>query len=103
MTVTTNARIQIHAKFTIDEPTPLFVVAAEVLDGDVRVGMHVCVPLNSMTVVTFPILQIAPVPNSVGLDLLGLVIAADESDVALVDAFQPIVDEIWDVTPDGAD
>ena len=100
MSLTMVARIQIHAKFTIDKPAPLFVVAAEVLDGDVRVGMQVCVPLAPGTVVTFPILEIAPVPNSVGLDLLGLVIAADESDCALVDAFEPIVDEIWDVTTD---
>ena len=89
-----------RSKFTIDKPASLFVSDAEVIDVDIRVGMHVCVPLAPGTVVTFPILEIGPVPNSVGLDLLGLVIAADESDCALVDAFEPIVDEIWDVMAD---
>ncbi|MHC4879300.1 MAG: hypothetical protein ACYTGL_22830 [Planctomycetota bacterium] len=97
------ARVQVHSTFTVPKPVPLFVVAVEVVDGEISAGMFLRVPLNPMLDFTVRIADVGPINNSWGLSLVGLVLRCDdESSRQLVDVMN-IGDELLAVTHDGED
>jgi len=98
-----NARVQVHATFTVPDPVPLFVVSVEILEGQIRSGMFLRVPLNSMLDLTARIASIGEVNNSWGLPLVGLTLRCeDECGRDIMDALN-IGDEILAVTDHGED
>jgi len=66
------ASVKVHAVFSVSVPTPLFIVAAEVLDGHVEPGMYVHLPFNDNVTFTVRILSTSVVPNTSAIPLLGL-------------------------------
>lgn len=99
-----SARVHVHATFTVSEPKPYFIVAVEVLEGEVKPGMFVTIQFNPSFGVTVRILSTATVRNDFGIDLLGLVLNCNQDSQAreFIDALN-IGDEIWDVGVDGDD
>ncbi len=98
-----NARVQVHGTFTVSVPVPIFVVSVEILEGNVRAGMFLRVPLNSMIDLTARIASIGPINNSWGLPLVGLAIRCEDEGVReIIDAMN-IGDEILAITQDGED
>ena len=99
-----SARVHVHATFTTSVPMPLFIVAVEVLEGTLTLGMFVTIPFNPTFGMTVRILSIAPVQNDFGIELLGLVLNCDQDPQAreLIDALN-IGDETWKVSTDGED
>lgn len=97
------ARVQVHASFTVPAPIPLYVIAVETIAGNLAAGMFVHIPLNPMVAFTVRICEVRPVRNSWGLSLSGLVLRCeDESGRQLIDAFG-IGDELLVVHDTGED
>ena len=98
------ARVHVHATFTTAVPTPLFIVAVEVVEGTVRPGMFVTIPFNATFGMTVRILSIAPVRNDFGIELLGLVLNCGHDPQAreIIDGLN-VGDETWKVGTDGED
>ena len=96
-----DARVQIHATFTVSTPIPLFVVAVEVLEGTVGPNMFLRIPLNSTLDITVRIASVEWINNSWGMPLRGLCIKCDdETSRQFVDALN-IGDEILVVSQRG--
>ena len=97
------ARVQVHSTFTVPQPVPLFVVAVEILEGEVSCGMFLRVPLSATLDLTVRIVDAGTINNSWGLSLVGLVLRCeDEGCRQLIDAMN-IGDELLAVTYDGED
>ena len=97
-------RVHVHAAFTTSVPTPLFIVAVELIEGTVSPGMFVTIPFSSSFGITVRILSTAPVQNDFGIELLGLVLNCNQDPQAreFIDALN-IGDETWTVGTDGED
>lgn len=99
----TDARLQVHATFTVSTPTPLFVVAVEVLEGTVSPNMFMRIPLNQSLDITVRIRSIETISNSWGLSLQGLCIQClDDTSRQFIDALH-IGDEILVASQRGED
>jgi hypothetical protein len=97
-----SARVHVRASFTSPTPVPLFIVAVEVLEGQILPGMFVRIPLNRSFDFAVQILSVAPVRNDLGVKLLGLVLDCenDEANRELID-MMGVGDEVWEVSFDG--
>lgn len=101
--LSTDARVQVHATFTVSFPKPIFVVAVEILEGNVGPNMLLRIPLKSTLDVTVRIASVEYIHNSWGLPLRGLCIqCSDDTSQQFVDALN-IGDEILVVSQRGED
>ena len=97
------ARVQVHATFTVPEPVPLFIVAVEILEGEISPGMFLRVPLNPMLDITSRIASVAKVTNSWGISLVGLTLRCEDEGIRQITEALNIGDEVLAATPDGID
>ena len=97
------ARVQVHATFTVPEPVSLFVVAMEILRGEIKPGMFLRVPLNSMLDITSRIASVTDVTNSWGILLVGLVLCCEDEGIRQITETLNIGDEVLAVTSDDVD
>lgn len=66
------AQVRIHAVFSCPSPQPIFLIAVEVLEGEVSTGMYVQCPFSNGLTFTVEIIGVAPIANSHRIPLLGL-------------------------------